>query len=95
MLKLTWMTLGVVTIAEAASKAAMGTSVAGSFRPRKYYKIPKEALETSLDDLENLINFFVIEFQRIVFAENIPITAAVGPMFRSRFEAILIVNRLS
>ncbi|KAJ9601912.1 hypothetical protein H2200_013582 [Cladophialophora chaetospira] len=75
-IKLTWMSLGVVTLAEAASKAVMGTSVAGSVRPRKYYKIPKETLEASLDDLENLINFFVIEIQRIVFAENIPVTAA-------------------
>jgi len=75
-IKLTWMSLGVVTIAETASKAIMGTSVATSIRPRRYYKIPKETLEASLDDLENLINFFVIEIQRIVFAENIPVTAA-------------------
>jgi len=75
-IKLTWMSLGVVTIAEAASKGVMGSSVATSLRPRRYYKIPKEALEASLDDLENLINFFVIEIQRIVFAENIPVTAA-------------------
>jgi hypothetical protein len=68
----------VVTIAEASGKALMGTSVATSIRPRRYYKIPKEALEASLDDLENLINFFVIEIQRIVFAENIPVTAAVS-----------------
>ncbi|KIW66277.1 hypothetical protein, variant [Phialophora macrospora] len=75
-IKLTWMSLGVVTIAEASSKALMGSSVASSLRPRRYYKIPKETLEASLDDLENLINFFVIEIQRIVFAENIPVTAA-------------------
>ena len=70
----------VVTLAEAASKFIMGTSVATSVRPRRYYKIPKESLEASLDDLENLINFFVIEIQRIVFAENIPVTAAVSQM---------------
>ncbi len=74
--KLTWTT--VVTLAEASSKALMGSSVAGTVRPRRYYKLPKEALESSLDDLENLINFFVIEGQRIVFAENVPVTAAVS-----------------
>lgn len=68
----------VVTLAEASSNALMGSSVAGTVRPRRYYKIPKETLEASLDDLENLINFFVIEGQRIVFAENIPVTAAVS-----------------
>ncbi|KIW80787.1 hypothetical protein Z517_07404 [Fonsecaea pedrosoi CBS 271.37] len=75
-IKITWMTLGVVTLAEGSSKALMGSSVAGTLRPRRYYKIPKETLEASLDDLENLINFFVIEIQRIVFAENVPVTAA-------------------
>jgi len=56
----------------------VGSGVASSVRPRRYYKIPKETLESSLDDLENLINFFVIEGQRIVFAENIPVTGAVS-----------------
>jgi hypothetical protein len=56
----------------------MGRGVASSFRPRRYYKIPKETLEASLDDLEQLINFFVIEFQRILFAENPIVTIAVS-----------------
>src|ERR1700733_11502480 len=56
----------------------MGRGVASSFRPRRYYKIPKETLEASLDDLEQLINFFVIEFQRILFAENPIATIAVS-----------------
>lgn len=45
--------------------------VASHFRPKRYYTIPRETLEASLDDVEQLINFFVIEFQRILFAENI------------------------
>lgn len=57
-----------------ASKTVTGSSLTSAVRPRKYYKIPKETLEASLDDLENLINFFVIEAQRIVFAENILVT---------------------
>ena len=61
--------------AEAAAKLTIGSSVASSVRPRRYYKIPKEKLEAILDDVEQLINFFVIESQRIVFAENIPYTA--------------------
>lgn len=74
-LKGTWTILGVVTLAEAAAKFTIGSSVAGHVRPRRYYKIPKETLEATLDDVEQLINFFVIEAQRIVFAENIPNTA--------------------
>jgi hypothetical protein len=46
-------------------------------RPKKYFVIPKESLERSLDDAEQLINFFVIEFQRVLFAENIWATVLV------------------
>lgn len=67
----------MVTLAEGSAKLLANTSVTSSVRPRRYYKIPKESLEAALDDVEQMINFFVIEVQRIVFAENIPVTAAV------------------
>ncbi len=56
----------------------MGRGVATTFRPRQYYKIPKETLEATLDDADQLINFFVIEFQRILFAENPAMTILVS-----------------
>lgn len=56
----------------------MGHGLASNFRPRRYYKIPKETLESSLDDVEQLINFFVIEFQRMLFAEKPVVTVAVS-----------------
>jgi hypothetical protein len=74
----TELTYTVVTLAELAGKLVAGTSLTSSIRPRRYYKIPKETLEATLDDVEQMINFFVIEVQRIVFAENIPATAAVS-----------------
>jgi len=52
--------------------------LASSFRPRKYYTIPRETLEASLEDLEQFINFFVIELQRVIFAENVLHTVAVS-----------------
>ena len=67
----------MVALAEIVSRLVLDTGVAASVRPRKYYKIPKESLEASLDDLEQLINFFVIECQRILFAENVVVTSAV------------------
>ncbi|RMZ75262.1 hypothetical protein DV737_g5385, partial [Chaetothyriales sp. CBS 132003] len=76
LLKISWITLGVVTLSEVASKALLGSSVASSIRPRRYYTIPKETLEATLEDVQHLVNFFVIEVQRIVFAENVPVTAA-------------------
>lgn len=67
----------VTALAEIAGKVLMGTGVAASFRPRKYYRVPKETLETFTDDMEQLINFFVIEFQRVLFAENPAATVGV------------------
>jgi len=49
-----------------------------SMRPKKYYTIPKESLEPFLADVEEFLNFFVIEAQRILFAENVYATVAVS-----------------
>ena len=66
----------VTAAAEVAGKLVLSQGLATSFRPKKYYTIPREALEASLEDVEQLINFFVIEFQRILFAENVKATVA-------------------
>ena len=61
----------VTAAAEIAGKLVLARGLASSFRPKKYYTIPREALESSLEDVEQLINFFVIEFQRVLFAEKV------------------------
>ena len=66
----------VTAAAEIAGKLVLSQGLTSSFRPKKYYTIPREALESSLEDVEQLINFFVIEFQRVIFAENITSTVA-------------------
>jgi Reticulon len=71
----------VTALAEIMGKFVMGTGVTASFRPRRYYRVPKETLETFLDDVEQLINFFVIEFQRVLFAENPAATVGVCPFY--------------
>ena len=72
------MTLGTVALVESVTKLAFGAGVAQSMRPKKYFTIPRESLEASLEDVEQLINFFCIEFQRILFAENVLHTIAVS-----------------
>ena len=66
----------VTASAEIAGKLVLSQGLASSIRPRKYYTIPREALEASLEDVEQLINFFVIEFQRVLYAENVGNTVA-------------------
>ena len=64
--------------AEAVGHLVLGKGLTSQFRPRQYYTIPKASLERLLDDVEQFINFFVIESQRIVFAENVYATGAVS-----------------
>lgn len=54
-------------------------------RPRKYYTIPRRSLEASLDEVEQLLNFFVIESQRILYAENVYATIAVSALLLLEF----------
>lgn len=63
---------------EIAGKLLFDNGLASRMRPRKYYTVSKASLETSLDDIEQLVNFFVIEGQRVLFAENVYSTIAVS-----------------
>ncbi|KAI1398347.1 Reticulon-domain-containing protein [Hypoxylon fuscum] len=78
--KLTWMALGVTVLAEIAGKTILGNGLATQLRPRKYYTVPRETLDSLIGDVHELINFFVIESQRILFAENVSAStvAAIG-----------------
>ncbi|EON69416.1 hypothetical protein W97_08676 [Coniosporium apollinis CBS 100218] len=67
---------GITAAAEILGQAAFGNGFATQIRPRKYYTVDKASLERFTDDIEQLINFFVIEFQRIIFAENVYVTLA-------------------
>ncbi|OAL53868.1 hypothetical protein IQ07DRAFT_677285 [Pyrenochaeta sp. DS3sAY3a] len=74
--KASYMTLGLTAAAEVAGQLTIGRGLTSQFRPRQYFTIPKASLERLTDDVEQLINFFVIESQRIVFAENVYVTVA-------------------
>ena len=66
---------------EIVGKVLFDNGLMSHFRPRKSYTIPRESLERSLEDVEQLLNFFVIESQRVVFAENVHATLAVRLAF--------------
>lgn len=74
--KLTWVTLGITVLAELAGQTVLSTGLTSQFRPRKYFTIPKSTLNAVVGDVHELINFFVIEAQRIVFVENLLISGA-------------------
>lgn len=74
--KTSYLVLGLTGGAEIIGQLALGRGITSQFRPRQYFTIPKASLERLTDDFEQLINFFVIESQRIVFAENVYVTVA-------------------
>jgi hypothetical protein len=76
-LKAAFTVLGITAAAELAGQFIFGQGFATTMRPRKYYTIPRETLDSITGDVEELINFFVIEFQRILFAENVWATILV------------------
>lgn len=81
-LRLTWITLGITAAAEIAGKILMGgEGFASKIRPKKYYTISHETLQSVSEDATELMNFFVIEAQRILFAENVFATVGVSQPF--------------
>jgi len=74
--KLTYMVLGITVLAEAVGKAVFATGFTSQIRPKKYYTVSKDTLNSVVGDVHELINFFVIETQQIVFAENIFVSGA-------------------
>ncbi|PYH92313.1 reticulon-like protein 1 Cwl1 [Aspergillus ellipticus CBS 707.79] len=89
--KFIYVVLGFTAIAEVGGRLVLSQSVVSSFRPRKYYTVPKETIEAVLEDLEQLIDFILIEFQRVLFAENIVHTIAA---FFAAFTAYVLIKFL-
>jgi type II secretory pathway pseudopilin PulG len=40
-------------------------------KPRRYYQVDKNSFEVLFNEAANVFNFLVLEFQRLVFAENV------------------------
>ncbi|KAL1957568.1 hypothetical protein VTO42DRAFT_5795 [Malbranchea cinnamomea] len=64
---------------EVLGRAVFSRGITTDARPRKYYTIPKDTVESVLEDMEQLVDFFLIEFQRILFVENL--TYTIGAFF--------------
>ena len=69
--------LTATATAEVIGKLVFNSGFTSQLRPRKYYVLPKETVDQALDDVHELLNFFVIEFQRILFVENVANTILV------------------
>ena len=72
------MALGTTVAAEIAGKALLNNGIASQLRPKKYYQLSRETVDTMIGDVHELANFFFLEAQKILYAENIYASAAVS-----------------
>ena len=78
--KLSFMALTVTVLAEVAGKMVLNRGLATQMRPRRYYTISRATLDGAIGDVHELLNFFVIEAQRVLFVESVPASVAVSPL---------------
>lgn len=77
-LKISYVLLGITVLAEIAGKFLFANGFTSQIRPNKYYTVSRETLNLMINDLHELINFFVIQAQQVIFAENLPVSIAVS-----------------
>ncbi|KAF8456690.1 Reticulon-domain-containing protein [Terfezia claveryi] len=74
--KAAYLLLGSVAALEYAGKHLGYKGVVSQMRPRRYYTIPRENIESLFEEIHDFLNFVVVEFQRVVFVENLFTTVA-------------------
>lgn len=75
---LTSVVLGITVSLEAAGKFLLSKGLTTQIRPRRYYTVSRETVDSVVGDVHELINFIVIETQRILFVENVPASLTVS-----------------
>ncbi|TGZ78158.1 hypothetical protein EX30DRAFT_343539 [Ascodesmis nigricans] len=71
-----YMLFAAAAAVELAGKPFGAKGVVSSMRPKRYWTVPRNVVDTVFDQVHDLLNFFVLEFQRILFVENIATTIA-------------------
>lgn len=74
--KAAYLLLGTVSALEYAGKHLGYKGVVSQMRPRRYYTIPRENIESIFEEIHDFLNFVIVEFQRVMFVENLFTTVA-------------------
>jgi len=73
-LKVAWMVFAAAATIEWVGRPTTGTGFMTQIRPQKYYTIPRENLEMIFAEIHEFLNFVVLEFQRVLYVENLSVT---------------------
>jgi len=74
--KAAYLLLGSVASLEYGGKVLGYKGIISQMRPRRYHTVPRESVESIFEEIHDFLNFVVVEFQRVVFVENIVTTFA-------------------
>lgn len=75
-LKGAYITFAATATFEYLGRPTTGTGFMTQVRPQRYYTIPRENLEMVFAEIHEFLNFIVLEFQRVIFVENLTVTVA-------------------
>ncbi|KAK5200075.1 hypothetical protein LTR72_004214 [Exophiala xenobiotica] len=67
----TTLTSSVVSVAEFASRSFGPDSLSTRLRPKEYKTVPEETLNATLKDIHDLIQFAVVQGQKILFGQDL------------------------
>lgn len=63
-----------------------------SMRPKRYYTIQRDSVEKLFNEAHDLSNFFLLEFQRVVYVEDIFATGVVSILLLPIFPSSLTLG---
>ncbi|KAF3942280.1 hypothetical protein ABW19_dt0204027 [Dactylella cylindrospora] len=75
-LKGAYLTFAATAAIEYLGRPTTGTGFMTQVRPQRYYTIPRQNLDMFFAEVHEFLNFVVLEFQRIIFVENLTVTIA-------------------
>jgi cell division septum initiation protein DivIVA len=84
--------LGVAAAAEYGHRVFTPNTVMSRLRPKQYRTIPEPVLNDTLKDVHDLLQFLVVEAQRIVYAEKLDRTVAAFVGFTSLYWLVKILS---
>ena len=76
------LTGAVVCMLEVCSQVVPSTRLMARVRPKQYYTVPDQTLDRVFGEIEEGLQFFVVQFQKILYAENVTKTIAVSQIVR-------------
>lgn len=68
----------MVSVTEFAGRSFGSNSLLARLRPKEYKKVPEATLNATLKDVHDLVQYSVVQAQRVIFGQDLDKTFAVS-----------------